>query len=76
MKMSGTTSIVRGEHNPMGGRTRGRRRSHSARIRRRKIVIASVALVAVIALAIFAANGGVTGLFDVQGSDIPPVDEH
>jgi hypothetical protein len=60
----------------MGGRIRARRRSHSARIRRRKIVIASAALVAVIALAIFAANGGVTGLFDVQGSDIPPVDEH
>ncbi|HWU72382.1 MAG TPA: hypothetical protein VN137_02795 [Sphingomonas sp.] len=76
MKMSVATSIVRGEHNPMGGRIRGRRRSHSAKIRRRKIVIASAALVAVIALAIFAANGGVTGLFDVQGSDIPPVDEH
>lgn len=40
------------------------------------MVIASAALVAVIALAIFAANGGVAGLFDVQGSDIPPVDEH
>ncbi len=76
MKMPGAALIVRGEHNPMGGRTRGRRRSHSAKIRRRKIVIASAALVAVIALAIFAANGGVTGLFDVQGSDIPPVDEH
>jgi hypothetical protein len=68
--------IVRGGQITMGGRTRGRRRSHSAKIRRRKIVIASAALVAVIALAIFAANGGVTGLFDVQGSDIPPVDEH
>jgi hypothetical protein len=60
----------------MGGRTGGRRRSHSAKIRRRKIVIASAALVVVISLAVFAANGGVTGLFDVQGSDIPPVDAH
>lgn len=68
--------IVRESMFTMGGRTRGRRRSHSAKIRRRKIVIASAALVAVIALAVFAANGGVTGLFDVQGSDIPPVDTH
>lgn len=60
----------------MGGRTRGRRRSHSGQIRRRKIIIASTALVVVISLAIFAANGGVTGLFEVQGSDIPPVDAH
>ena len=60
----------------MGGRTRGRRRSHSAKIRRRKILIASVALAVVISLAVFAANGGVTGLFEVQGSDIPPVDTH
>jgi hypothetical protein len=61
----------------MGGRTRGRRRrSHSAKIRRRKIIIASTALVAVMGLAVFAANGGVTMLFNVQGSDIPPVDGH
>jgi len=60
----------------VGGRTRVRGRSHSAKIRRRKIVIASAALIVVIALAVFAANGGVTGLLDVQGSDIPPVDTH
>lgn len=60
----------------MGGRVRGRRRSPSARVRRRKIVIASAALVIVIALAVFAASGGVTALFDVEGSDIPPVDTH
>jgi hypothetical protein len=33
-------------------------------------------LVVVISLAVFAANGGVTGLFTVQGSDIPPIDTH
>jgi hypothetical protein len=60
----------------MGGRTRGRRRSHSAKIRRRKLFIASVALVVVIGLAVWAANGGVTGLFEAEGSDIPPVDAH
>jgi hypothetical protein len=60
----------------MGGRTRGRRRSHSTKIRRRKIAIASAALVVVISLAVFAANGGVTGLFNVEGSDLPPVDTH
>jgi hypothetical protein len=60
----------------MGGRARGRRRSHSAKIRRRKIIIASAALIVVIGLAVFAANGGMTGLFEVQGSDIPPVDGH
>jgi hypothetical protein len=27
-------------------------------------------------LAVFAANGGVTALFNVQGTDIPPVDGH
>jgi len=72
-----TLGPIVGEHRiRMGGRTRERRRSHSAKIRRRKIAIASTALVVVIGLAIFAANGGVTGLFDVQGTDIPPVDEH
>jgi|GEM_PF-1652975 len=60
----------------MGGRTRGRRRSHSAKIRRRKIIIASTALVVVMGLAVFAANGGVTALFNVQGTDIPSVDAH
>jgi len=60
----------------MGGRTRGRRRSHSARVRRRKLVIAATALVVVMGLAVFAATDGVTNLFNVQGSDIPDVDTH
>jgi hypothetical protein len=45
------------------------------KIRRRKIVIASAALVVVIGLAVFAASGGATALFDVREPDIPPVDE-
>ncbi len=60
----------------MGGRTRGRRRSHSARVRRRKLVIATTALVVVVGLAAFAATGGVLNLFTVQGTDIPGTDAH
>jgi Na+-driven multidrug efflux pump len=60
----------------MGGRTLGRRRSHSARVKRRKLVIAATALVVVMGLAVFAATGGVLNLFTVQGTDIPDTDAH
>lgn len=60
----------------MGGRTRGRRRSHSAKVKRRKLVVATTALVVVIGLAVFAATGGVMNLFSVQGTDIPESDGH
>ncbi len=60
----------------MGGRTRGRGRSHSARVRRRKFIIAATALVVVMGLAVFAATGGVLNLFTVQGTDIPDTDGH
>ncbi|WP_066823599.1 hypothetical protein [Sphingomonas mali] len=60
----------------MGGRTRGRRRSHSAKIRRHKILIASVALVVVMGLAVFAASYQVSELFNIEESDLPPVDAH
>lgn len=60
----------------MGGRTRGRRQSHSARVKRRKLVIATTALVVVMGLAVFAATGGVLNLFEVQGTDIPDTDAH
>jgi hypothetical protein len=60
----------------MGGRTRGRRRTHSARVKRRKLVIAATALVVVMGLAVFAATGGVVTLFTVQGTDIPDIDAH
>lgn len=60
----------------MGGRTRGRRRSHSAKVKRRKLVIAATALIVVMSLAVFAATGGVLNLFTVQGTDIPDTDAH
>lgn len=60
----------------MGGRTRGRRRSHSARVKRRKLLIAAAGLIIVSAFAVFAATGGVLNLFSVQGSDIPDPDGH
>lgn len=76
MKALAATMIIRENRIAMGGRARGRRRSHSAKVRRRKIIIASTALIVVTSLAIFAATGGMSGWFDVQGTDIPPVDEH
>ena len=68
--------VVRESGFRMGGRTRGRRRSHSARVRRRKLVIAGTALVVVMGLAVFAATGDVTNLFTVQVADIPDTDAH
>jgi hypothetical protein len=59
----------------MGGRTR-RRQSHSTRVKRRKLIIATTALVVVMGLAVFAATGGVLNLFTVQGTDIPDTDAH
>jgi hypothetical protein len=45
-------------------------------VKRRKLVIATTALVVVIGLAVFAATGGVMNLFSVQGTDIPDTDAH
>jgi hypothetical protein len=45
-------------------------------VKRRKLIIATTALVVVIGLAVFAATGGVLNLFTIQGTDIPETDAH